>query len=121
MPPIPRQFLIILAIAALIYVAVDFSRRIQTLAQLSQTERRLEVQVSDLEEQQRELKQLLSLVMRPEFAEKIAREIYHWAREGDNVVITQKVYAPAAPPAPAVALPPEKSWWDRLLDILLGP
>ncbi len=120
-PPLPRQLLIILGVAALIYFTLDFSRRLETLAQLAHTEQRLEQGVTQSETRQGELKSDLKNTRRPEFAERIARENYHWAREGDTVVATQKTPAPAPAAPPAVPAPPPQDWWQPFFDFLFGP
>lgn len=121
MSRILRQPLIILAIAGAIYFSVDFGKRVELLAQLSQREARREQEVKIAETRQTELRDQLAQVFQPAFAERIAREIYHWSREGETVVVTQKISAPivAPPPAPAPP-PPAKEWWQTFLDFLFG-
>ena len=121
MPKILRQFFLILAIAGALYFVVDFGKRVETLARFSQKEAQREQEVKQAEARQAELRDQLAQVFKPAFAEKIAREIYHWSREGETVVVTQKISAPIAPvvSAPASPLPP-KDAWQEFLDFLFG-
>ncbi len=118
----PRYLLLILAIAVSIYLAVDFGKRLETLALLSQKERHLEAQVQNEAARQDELKASLKEIMMPAFAERIARQVYRWARDGDTIAATTKIAAPAPPPPAAAAPPaPRREWWQAIFDFLFGP
>ncbi len=118
----PRQLLAILAIAAVIYLALDFGKRLETWSELVRAEEQLERDVALGEAHQADLKDQLAWLKRPEAAEWIARYYYGYARDGDNVVIPQKIPAASAPlPVPITPPPAPKDWWQQILDLFFGP
>jgi cell division protein FtsB len=118
----PIQFIAILAVALVIYFALDFGKRLETWTELVRVEEQSEKQVASEEARQVELKERLAWIKRPEGAEWIARNDYGHARDGDNVVIPHKVPATFAPlpPVPVTPPPTPKEWWQQILDLIFG-
>lgn len=123
MSRLPIQALAILVFALTLFFIWDFSQRVVTNIHLAQAEQDLEGKVAQAQATRAALIAEKTRVASPDYAEQIARSKWHWARDGETLVVTQ--VTPVAPtPAPSVpsSMPaPEIPWWQQLFDFLFGP
>ena len=116
------QIIAIVVFAFTLFFVWDFSQRIVTNVRLSQTEKRLELEVAHAEATRTALGVEKKHVQTDAFVEDKVRRDWQYTREGDTLVIPK--ITPAPTPAPAAPLPtpiPEKPWWREVLDFLFGP
>jgi cell division protein FtsB len=115
------QLLGIFALAVALFVAWDFSQRVGTLARLRQSEEVLNRRVAAAEATHTALVAQKKRVQGNAAVEEFVRRNWHWARDGDTVVIPQITPAPTPTPAPLSSSSQQTSWWQGVLDFLFGP
>ena len=120
MPRVSIQLLVIVVFAFTLYFVWDFSQRVVTSIRLSQSEQVAELQVAHAEATQTALVEKKKQVQSDAYVESVVRK-WHWAKDGETVVVTQITPAPtpvvSAPPSvPA----PEVPWWQQILNFLFG-
>ncbi len=114
------QFLAIIIVAVLVFLAWDFGRRVVDMMNLADQDSRAGQQVENLEEIHARLVQTKTDVSTSAYAERYARENWHWTREGETLFVPLATPAPTRTPIPTVAPPaPEpKPFWREFLDWL---
>ena len=120
MPRVSLQLLAIVVFAFTLYFVWDFSQRIVTSIRLTQSEHTLEQEVASAQATQTALFDKKKQVQSPQYVETVVRG-WHWAKDGETVVITQITPAPTPVmivPQPAPA--PEIPWWQQLFNFLFG-
>ncbi len=115
------RFMGVLALAIILYLGWDFSQRIGMSLRLQQSEKAMASRVIQAEATHTALEDQKKRVQSNDFVEEYVRRNWHWAREGEIVVIAQ--ITPAAPsPTPRPTTPiSEPPWWQGLYDFLFGP
>jgi hypothetical protein len=119
-PRVLLQLLAIVVFAFTLYFVWDFSQRVVTSIRLTQSEHALEQEVASAQATQTALFDKKKLVQSPQYVETVVRG-WHWAKDGETVVITQITPAPTPVmvlPQPAPA--PEIPWWQQILNFLFG-
>jgi cell division protein FtsB len=123
MSRLPIQVLAILVFALTLFFIWDFSQRVVTNIHLAQAEQDLEGRVAQADATRAALIAEKTRVASPDYAEQIARSKWHWARDGETLVVTQvtPVAPTPVPSAPSSTPKPEIPWWQQLFDFLFGP
>ncbi len=120
----PRMWLQVIGISAVVlalFVGWDFSQRIQTGMRLQQSEQVLMRRVAQAQATNVALVEKKKRVQSNDFVEDYVRRNWHWAREGDILVIAQITPAPTPTPTPQPITSQEAGWWQSVLDFLFGP
>ncbi len=120
MPRMSLQILAIVLFAFTLYFVWDFSQRVVTSVRLDQAAQEAQVQVNQALATQTALVARNTLVKSPQYVETVVRG-WHWAKEGEVVVIPQTTPEPtpvanAAEPTPT----PEPSLIQQILNFLFG-
>ncbi len=119
-PRVSVQVLAIVLFAFTLYFVWDFSQRVVTSVRLTQSEHALEQQVASAQATQTALFDKKKQVQSPQYVETVVRG-WHWAKEGESVVITEITPAPTpAPITPAPTPAPEIPWWQQIFNFLFG-
>lgn len=120
MPRVSLQLLAIVVFAFTLYFVWDFSQRVVTSVRLDQSAEQAQRDVDRAKATQTALIEKKSLVQSPQYVETVVRG-WHWAKDGEMVVIPQ--ITPAPMPVVSAPLPtptPEVPWWQQLLNFLFG-
>jgi hypothetical protein len=113
------QVLGILAFTLALFIVWDFSQRVVTTLRLAQSEQELDQRVAQAQATRTALIEQKKRVQTNAFAEDYVRRNWHWARDGETVVIPQ--VTPATPKsATSTTPPPQTTWWQDLLEFLFG-
>jgi hypothetical protein len=120
MPRGSLQLLVIVVFAFTLYFVWDFSQRVVTSVRLTQSEQALEQDVMHAQATQTALFDKKKQVQSDIYVESVVRK-WHWAKDGETVVITQITPAPT----PVIGVPrpaptAESPWWQQLLNFLFG-
>jgi hypothetical protein len=120
MPRGSLQLLIIVVSAFTLYFVWDFSQRVVTSVRLTQSEQALEQDVAHAQATQTALFDRKKQVQTDAYVESVVRK-WHWAKDGETVVITQITPAPT----PVIGVPqpqpaPQVPWWQQILNFLFG-
>ncbi len=114
------QFLAIIIVVVLLFLAWDFGRRVVEMMNLADEDARAGQQVENLEALHARLVQTKSDVSTDAYAERYARENWHWTREGETLFVPLATPAPTPTPIPTVAppAPDSRPFWREFLDWL---
>ncbi len=114
------QFLAIIIVAVLVFLAWDFGRRVLDAMTLAEQDLAAGQQVERLEQIHAQLVQTKTDVSTNVYAERYARENWHWTREGETLFVPLATPAPTPTPIPTIAppAPGPKPFWRQLLDWL---
>lgn len=117
------QFLAIIIAVVLVFVAWDFGRRVLDTMALAEKDTRAGQQMQNLEQIHTQLVQTKSDVTTDAFAERYARENWHWTREGETLFVPLATPVATPTPVPTVASPASdpKPFWGEFLDRLYEP
>ncbi len=116
------QFLVIIAVAVVVFLAWDFGHRMLDTMHLAQLDTQAGQQLSQLEEINQQLQQRKKDVSTDTFVEDYARENWKWTRPGETLFVPVATPVPPVPSAPVAAPPPpSKPWLQELLDKIFGP
>ncbi len=118
----PAQFLTIVVVVALVFFAWDFGRRVLDTMDLAAQDQRAGQQVQNLEQIHTQLVQTQADVTTNEYAERYARENWHWTREGETLFVPLATPAPTPTPVPTIAppAPAPRPFWKQFLDLIYG-
>ncbi len=114
------QFLAIIIVVVLVFLAWDFGRRVVEMMNLADDDARAGQQVENLEQIHTGLVQTKTDVSTDAYAERYARENWHWTREGETLFVPLATPAATPTPVPTVAppAPVSKPFWREFLDWL---
>ncbi len=121
------QFLMIIAVAVVVFLGWDFGRRVLDTMDLLQRDAQAQVRLDAATQVNSQLKDVKGQVMTDDWVERYARNKWHWDREGEVVVVPIGPSAGAAKPAPAPTPPPPpakpgwQQWLDSLINAIFGP
>ncbi len=117
------QFLAIIAVAVVVFIAWDFGRRVLETMRLAELDARATQELNTQQQAHDNLQQLQNYVQTDAFAEQYAREKWHWQRDGETLFVPIATPAPTPTPVPRVVppTPAPKSFWQDLLDKIYGP
>lgn len=117
------QLLVLLAIAAGLFIAVDLNRRAQAGRLVGVGEDALQAEVEELSTRQVELSVTAEYVESESYVESYARNEGNYLRPGEQRVVPlivegapQPTPAAAATPDPALQALPWQAWWQLLTD-----
>ena len=120
MPRGSIQLVLIVVFAFTLYFVWDFSQRVVTSVRLTQSEQSAELNVAHAQATQTALVEKKTQVESDTYVESVVRK-WHWAKDGETVVITQITPAPtpvvSAPPSTPA---PQAPWWQQILNFLFG-
>ena len=120
MPRGSLQLLVIVVVAFTMYFIWDFGQRVVTSVSLTQSEQALAQDVAHAQATQTALFDKKKQVQTDTYVESVVRK-WHWAKDGETIVITQITPAPTpAISAPQPTLPAESPWWQQLFNFLFG-
>ncbi len=117
------QFLAIIAAIVFVFLTWDFGRLVLNTKDLAEQDARASQQLLKLEQDHARLEQIKQDVASDAYAERIARETWHWTRENETLFVPLATPA-ATPVTPAEAAPPTpapKPFWQDWLDRLYEP
>ncbi|MBI4675087.1 MAG: septum formation initiator family protein [Chloroflexi bacterium] len=116
------QFIVIIAIAVALILSWDFSRRILETVQLVQQVQAADRELAQAEAVNAKLRELKQDVTNDEWVEKTARARLHYSKDGETLFIPAATpVAPAAPAPVVVTSPPQRTFWQDILEALFGP
>ena len=120
MPRGSIQLILIVVVAFTLYFVWDFSQRVVTSIRLTQSEQALAQDVAHAQATQTALFDKKKQVQTDAYVESVVRK-WHWAKDGETIVITQITPAPTpAMSAPQPTSPAEPPWWQQLFNFLFG-
>lgn len=117
-----RQVAIAASLAVFALVALSFGRVVIAEYRLQSQKQALESDVSQLKQQNQQLRSEIDYLNTDPAIEQLAREELGWTKPGDTAVIVLETAAPtpvAAPVQPgngANAATPARQWWTAILD-----
>ncbi len=124
------QLILILAFTVAAFMLFNFGVRYLNSQRLSQQEQTLQVKVIEARATQTALIERKQYVQTDTFIEKYVRENWHWGKPDDKIVLPHSTPASSVPHKGEVTspnkgettspLPPENSWWQNLLNLILG-
>ncbi len=114
------QFLAIIVVAVLVFLAWDFGRRVLDTVDLAQQDSQATIQLQNLEQINAQLAQTKADVTTSAYAERYARENWHWTREGETLFVPLATPVPTPTPVPTVVppTPAPKPFWQEFLNWL---
>jgi hypothetical protein len=119
-PRVSLQVLAIVLVAFTFYFVWDFSQRVVTSIRLDQSAQQAQVAVDHALATQTALVERNTLVKSPQYVETVVRG-WHWAKDGEVVVIPQTTPVPTPPVG--VAAPthtPDPSLIQQIFNFLFG-
>lgn len=119
-PRLPLQLLTIVVFAFTLYFIWDFSQRVVTSVRIDQSVEQAQRDVDHAKATQTALVEKKQLVQSAPYVETVVRG-WHWAKDGEMVVIPQ--ITPAPTPVVRAPLPaplPDVPWWQQILSFLFG-
>ena len=117
------QFLAIIVIAIVVFLAWDFGRRVLETMRLAELDARAEQELRAQEKLKADLQKQKDYISTDAYAQQYAREKWHWQGRDETlfVPVATPVPTPAAAPTVLPPTPPPKSFWQDLLDKIYGP
>ncbi len=120
MPRLPLQLLTIVVFAFTLYFVWDFSQRVVTSIRLDQSAEQAQHAVDRAKATQTALVEKKKLVQSAPYIETVVRG-WHWAKDGEMLVIPQITPAPTpVVSAPLPPPPPDVPWWQQIFNFLFG-
>jgi hypothetical protein len=117
------QFLAIIAVAVVIFIAWDFGQRVLQTMRLAELDAQAGQELHAQEKIHADLQKLKDYVGTDAYVEQYAREKWHWQGSNETLFVPIATPVPTPTPVPTVVppTPAPKSFWQDLLDKIYGP
>ncbi len=129
LPLPPTDIITVLVSMGAVFFILAFGGKALEAYRLQRHNAMLDTEIAALEEEQEQLQERLEYVKSPEYAEKVAREQYRWAKPGENLIIPIFRRRPVVAATPTASSQPEAgtrgsaqaaSHWLDWLNLLTG-